>query len=126
MLQTGLIRIVVLDILRHCAPEDQAYFRRSREERFGATLEDVVRDRDARLPAFRASLDPLRRTVERQDFVCGSTPAYADYVVFGAFEWARAISDFELLAAGDPIGVWRRRMLDLFDGLARRAPAYGG
>ena len=126
VLQTGLIRLVVLDILRHCAPQDQAYFRGSREERFGATLEDVVRDRDARLPAFRASLDPLRRTVERQDFVCGSTPAYADYVVFGAFQWARAISDFELLAASDPIGVWRRRMLDLFDGLARRAPAYGG
>jgi glutathione S-transferase len=126
VLQTGLIRLVVLDILRHCAPQDQAYFRRSREERFGATLEDVVRDRDARLPAFRASLDPLRRTVERQDFVCGSTPAYADYVVFGAFQWARAISDFELLAGGDPIGVWRRRMLDLFDGLARRSPAYGG
>ena len=126
VLQSGLIRLVVLDILRHCAPQDQAYFRRSREERFGATLEDVVRDRDARLPAFRASLDPLRRTVERQDFVCGSTPAYADYVVFGAFQWARAISDFALLAAGDPIGVWRRRMLALFDGLARRAPAYGG
>jgi len=31
----------------------------------------------------------------------------------------------EVLAAGDPIGAWRGRMLDLFDGLARRAPAYG-
>jgi glutathione S-transferase len=108
VLQTGLIRLVVLDILRHCAPQDQAYFRRSREERFGATCEDVIHDRDARLPAFRASLDPLRRTVERQDFVCGSAPAYADYVVFGAFQWARAISDFELLAPEDPIRVWPR------------------
>src|SRR6516165_8224965 len=56
VLQTGLIRLVVLDIHRHCAPQDQAYFRRSREERFGATLEDIVRDRDAQLPAFRAGL----------------------------------------------------------------------
>jgi glutathione S-transferase len=125
VLQVGLIRLVVLDIHRHCAPQDQAYFRRSREERFGATLEEVVRDREARLPAFRASLDSLRRTVERQDFLSGGTPAYADYVVFGAFQWARAISDFEVLAAGDPISAWRGRMLDLFDGLARRAPAYG-
>lgn len=125
VLQTGLIRLVVLDIHRHCTPVDQTYFRRSREERFGATLEDVVRDREARLPAFRTSLDPLRRTVERQDFVSGNAPAYADYIVFGAFQWARAISDLEVLAANDPVRTWRSRMLDLFGGLARRAPAYG-
>jgi glutathione S-transferase len=126
VLQPGLIRLVLLDIYRHIGPEDQAYFRQDREARFGMTLEEVVRDREARLPAFRASLDPLRRTVERQDFVSGNAPAYADYVVFGAFQWARAISDFELLAADDPVRAWRGRMLDLHGGLARRAPAYGG
>jgi glutathione S-transferase len=125
VLQVGLIRLVVLDIWNHTAPQDQDYFRRSREERFGTTLEAFVRDREARLPAFRAGLDPLRRTVERQNFVSGDAPAYADYIVFGAFQWARAISDLELLAADDPVRHWRGRMLDLFDGLARRAPAYG-
>jgi glutathione S-transferase len=88
-------------------------------------LEEVVRDRETRLPAFRASLDPLRRTVERQDFVSGKAPGYADYIVFGAFQWARAISDFELLATDDPVGAWRGRMLDLYGGLARGTPAYG-
>jgi glutathione S-transferase len=125
VLHIGLIRLVVLDIHRHAAPQDQEYFRKSREERFNATLEDFVKNREARLPAFRASLDPLRRTVERQDFVAGKTPAYADYIVFGAFQWARAISDFELLAADDPVRAWRTRMLGLFGGLAGRAPAYG-
>jgi len=122
----GLIRFVVLDIYRHLRPEDQAYFRSSREARFGMTLEEFVKDREARLPAFRASLDPLRRTVERQDFICGATPAYADYIVFGAFQWARGISDFTLLAADDPVYAWRGRMLDLDGGLARRSPGYGG
>lgn len=126
VLQIGLIRLVVLDIHHHVAPQDQEYFRTSREQRFGASLQDVVKDREARLPAFRASLDPLRRTLERQDFVAGKAPAYADYIVFGAFQWARAISDFELLAADDPICAWRSRMLGLFGGLAGRAPAYGG
>ncbi len=124
VLQPGLIRLVLLDIYRHIGPADQAYFRRDRETRFGMRLEDFVGDRDARLPAFRASLDPLRRTVERQDFISGSVPAYPDYIVFGAFQWARAISDFALLAADDPVRPWRGRMLDLFDGLARRAPGY--
>src|SRR5215471_21313795 len=58
VLQVGLIRLVLLDIYNHIGAADQAYFRRSREERFGTTLEAFVGDRDARLPAFRASLDP--------------------------------------------------------------------
>jgi glutathione S-transferase len=126
VLQPGLVGFVVLDIYRHVAPADRGYFRQSREERFGRTLEQVVEDRESQLPAFRDSLTPLRRTVERQQFLGGPTPAYADYVVFGAFQWARAISDFELLAAEDPIAAWRGRMLDAFDGLARKSPAYGG
>src|SRR5438445_3866780 len=56
VLQPGLVGFVVLDICRHAAPQDQAYFPQSREERFGTTLEEVVKDREARLPAFRESL----------------------------------------------------------------------
>jgi glutathione S-transferase len=126
VLHPGIIGFVLLDIHRHIGPEDQAYFRRSREERFGKPLEEVVKDREARLPAFREGLIPLRRTLERQNFLAGTSPAYADYIVFGAFQWARAISDFELLAPDDPVAAWRRRMLDLFGGLARKSPAYGG
>jgi glutathione S-transferase len=126
VLQPALIGLVVLDIWRHVAPEDRAYFRQSREERFGRPLEAVVADREARLPAFRDSLAPLRRTLERQQFLAGDSPAYADYIVFGAFQWARAISDFTLLAADDPVASWRARLLDAFGGMARRAPAYGG
>ena len=125
VLQPGLIRLVLLDIYRHIGSADQAYFRQDREKRFGTTLEEFVGDRNARLPGFRASLDPLRRTADRQPFVSGKAPAYADYVVFGAFQWARAISEFEVLAAEDPVRAWRGRMLDLYDGLARRTPAYG-
>ena len=125
VLHAAIVRFVVLDIWRHVAPEDREYFRRSREERFGTTLEECVRDRAAQLPAFRASLAPLRRTVERQNFLGGESANYADYIVFGAFQWARAISDFELLAEDDPIARWRGRLLDAFGGLARRYPAYG-
>jgi glutathione S-transferase len=125
VLQPALVGFVVLDICRHSAPQDQAYFRQSREERFGTTLENVVKDREQRLPAFRDSLAPLRRTIERQKFLAGAAPAYADYIVFGAFQWARAISDLQLLAADDPVAAWRERVLDAFGGLARKAPAYG-
>ncbi len=124
--QPALVGFVVLDIYRHVAGPDRDYFRQSREERFGRTLEEVVEDREVRLPAFRESLAPLRRTIERQEFIRGAAPAYADYVVFGSFQWARAISEFELLAADDPVAARRGRLLDAFDGLARKTRAYGG
>jgi glutathione S-transferase len=126
VVQPGVVRFVVLDIHRHIGPQDQAYFRQSREERFGTTLEKFAENREAQLPAFHESLAPLRRTLERQKFLAGAAPAYADYIVFGAFQWARAISDFELLDADDPVAAWRGRLLDLFGGLARKSPAYGG
>ena len=125
VIHPALIGLVVLDIFRHTAPQDRDYFRQSRETRFGRTLEAVVADRAVRLPAFRDSLAPLRRTLERQNFVAGAAPAYADYIVFGAFQWARAISDFELLAGDDPVAAWRGRLLDAFGGLARSSLAYG-
>jgi glutathione S-transferase len=124
VLHPGIIRFVLLDIFRHLAPQDRDYFRRSREERFGTTLEDFVADREARLPAFRQSLTPLRQTLKAQPYLGGTAPLYPDYIVFGSFQWARAISDFPLLEPDDPIARWRGRLLDAFDGLARRAPGY--
>jgi glutathione S-transferase len=44
--------------------------------------------------------------------------------LFGHFQWARCISDFELLESDDPIAHWRTKMLNAFDGLALKAPGY--
>jgi hypothetical protein len=54
----------------------------------------------------------------------GEPPNYADYIVFGGFQWARAVSLFKLLEAGDPIYAWREKLLDAFDGLARSSQGY--
>jgi glutathione S-transferase len=94
---------------RHLHDKDREYFRRSREERVDMTLEDLVAERDARLPAFRQSLAPLRLTLKAQPFLGGDRPLYADYAVFGPFQWARCISPFALLAPDDPITLWRER-----------------
>ena len=88
------------------------------------TLEAAVADRDARLPALKDTLRPLRLALKAQPFLGGARPLYADYIVFGAFQWARCISDFRLLAADDPVAAWRGRMLDLHGGLAAKAKGY--
>lgn len=123
-LMADIVRMVVLDIHDHCVAEDRDYFRRSREERFGATLEKVVSDRATAVIAFRAALDPLRATLKSQPYICGATPAYADYIVFSAFQWARSVSPFALLEPNDPLRSWLTALLDAFDGLARGVTAY--
>lgn len=120
----SLFPMLVHDIWLQLGPADQAYFRASREQRLGRTLEDTVADRDTRLPAFRQSLTPVRLTLGKQPFLAGATPAYADYILFGCFMWARNVSPFKLLAEDDPVHAWRERMLDLHDGEARNAKGY--
>jgi glutathione S-transferase len=120
----AIFPFIARDILDHVADKDRDYFRATREKRVGMTLEAFVADRNARLDAFRASLAPMRATLKAQSFFGGARPLYADYAFFGPFQWARCISPFALLAQDDPVRLWRDRLLDCFDGLARAAPAY--
>ncbi|HWE74559.1 MAG TPA: glutathione S-transferase family protein [Stellaceae bacterium] len=123
-LHLAMMKFVVLDIWKHVDPKDRDYFRESREKRLGKTLEAAVANRDSEIAGFRESLMPLRLTLRAQPFLGGDTPLYADYAVFGAFQWCRCISDYKLLASDDPIYAWRERMLDLYDGLARKVKGY--
>ncbi len=112
--------MIMLDLHDRVRPQDQAYFRQSREKRYGKTLEQVQQGREERLPAFRAALEPIRQTVAQQAFFGGDQPSYADYIVFSGFQWARIASDFELLADDDPIAAWIGRIDRLYDGLTRK------
>jgi glutathione S-transferase len=122
----SIFRFIALDILNHVHDKDRVYFRKSREERVGATLESIVADRDARLPPFRETLAPLRAALKGQPYLGGDRPLYPDYAVFGPFQWARSVSAFQLLTPDDAIALWRNRMLDTFEGLARLSPGYDG
>jgi len=111
------------DIHARLAPVDQAYFRESRERRYGRTLEEVSAPREEGLAAFRASLEPLRSMLTYQPFIGGDTPLYPDYVVFGAFQWVRIMSPFRMLEGSDPVQHWFERLLDFHGGLGRSVAA---
>ncbi len=123
MLMGEIVRIVLRDIHDMARPEDRDYFRADREKRFGATLETVIADADARTETLCEMLGPIRRTFQKQDFLGGEAPHYADYILFGAFQWPRVISDVELLTGDDPVQAWFERCLDLHGGVGRAMPA---
>ena len=120
----GILRLVVTDIFAHLDTRDRAYFRETREKRLGATLEAVSANRDTDVLAFRKTLEPIRTLLTAQPYFGGETPAYADYAVFGCFQWARCISSFPLLLKDDTVWAWRDRLLSAFDGFAGKALGY--
>lgn len=117
-----VFRMIALDIHDRLTPDDQAYFRRTREPRLGGTLEEAHARRDTLLPALRAALAPLRLTLGTQPFLGGDAPTYADYIVFGTLQWSRTCSALQLLEADDPVLGWFDRCLELHGGLGRSTP----
>ena len=113
----------LLDIHDRLDPADQAYFRESRERRLGKPLEAVVEGREQRVGPFQQQLEPLRALLSAQPFLGGPDPLFADYIVFGAFQWLRVTSSLPVLTAEDPITAWFERCLDLHGGEGRRVPA---
>lgn len=124
VLNAALSRLLVLGILNHLEEGDRAYFRESREKRFGMSLEAFAADPEKNLATLRNALEPLRATLAAQPFLGGETPLYSDYIVFGSLQWARSISKTRLIEPSDPVEAWRVRLLDAFGGLARKAPGY--
>ena len=118
-----LAPMVMLDVTGVVDAEDGAPLRRQIETAFKRSLEELASSRDKDVVSFRRLLDPARATLGSNEFLAGPNAAYADYVLFSLFQWTRLVSSFELLEDRDPLAAWRSRMLDLFGGLARDAPA---
>ena len=111
------------DLYERVRPVDQPYFQESRGKRLGTTdfASFQAKAREKGVATFRTVLEPARRVLKEQPFLSGDQPAYPDYALAGAFLWARIASPLSLIEADDPINPWRERMLDLFDGMGRKA-----
>jgi glutathione S-transferase len=120
----AMFRTIVPDLFASLHEKDKAYFRESREKRFGKTLEELGAESRSALLALKAALDPARPVLVTQPYVSGATPGFADYILFGPFQWARSVSPLRLLEPDDPMYAWRERMLDMFDGMPRRTRGY--
>jgi glutathione S-transferase len=114
-----LIGMYVLDIHDAARPEDRAYFRASREARFaGRKLEEIVAGRESRLPALREALQPLRQQLKDGPFLGGSSPSYADYIAWSAFQWVGSVATLAPLAKDDALRPWFER------GFEQRGPQF--
>lgn len=117
-LNGAVFPLVIGDLFANIDPRDRDYYRSTREARFGRAIESFAAER----PTFEAKLaevlTPLRQQLGANRFLCGERPAYADYIAFSAFQWARCASPTPLIAEDDPLHDWLDAMTDLYDGMA--------
>lgn len=107
----------ILDIHAMQDEDNGEWFRNRWETASGKTLAELNAGRAEGLPAFRVVLEPLRSMLSHQPWIGGASPLFPDYIVFGAFQWARTTTRFDFLAEGDPVAEWFGRCLALHGGL---------
>lgn len=117
-----MLPVIAADIHERVDPGDEDYFKQTMEKVLRMTFEESRARRDEALLQLGKVIEPLQETFKRQVFMAGANPAYADYILFSVFQWARVMSPQELLGPEDPLCQWRERMLDLFEGFARNVP----
>jgi glutathione S-transferase len=117
-----MMAVVAPDIHERVDPADEQYFRSMAEGVTKNSLEDLRSGRDDALKRLGRALEPMQTLLKRQAYICGEQPAYADYILFSIFQWARVMSPSEVLAPEDPLCAWRERVLDLHGGFARKVP----
>ena len=114
--------VIVADVHERVIPQDEAYFRRQFEGFLKCTLEEARTRRPQALERLQKVVEPMQAALKRQPFICGSAPAYADYILFSVLQWARITSPQAIFDNSDPLYGWRERILDLYDGFARNIP----
>lgn len=112
--------MLFLKVWAHAHEDDKDYFRTSREERFGKTLEEVAATPGV-VENLEASLQTLAAPLARRKFLGGDTPNLSDYQVMSPFMWQRSVISKQLYEAPQAVEAWKERMLDLFDGYGRKA-----
>ena len=123
-LGAAIRRLIAADFILCLDPGDRAYYRSSREAAFGSTLEEYCADRPRWLAEFAAVIAPLERTLAEQAYLTGTSPGYADYIVFSVFQYARLGCPDEFLDEGTALWHWRAGLVQTFDGLSDRYPGY--
>ena len=118
----AVMPVIVADVHERVDPADEAYFRQQFEGFLKSTLEESRARRPQALERLTRTLEPMQAALKRQPFVCGTAPAYADYILFSVLQWMRVTSPQEIFNSSEPLYGWRSRMLDLYDGFAKKVP----
>jgi len=109
-----ILRAILGDIFERIDPADRDYFRRSREERLGGSIESFAARREEFLEQLGPKLAPFETALDETPFLGGGSPAYPDYVLAGTFEWVARASTAALPEPGSRLAEWFGRLRERY------------
>jgi glutathione S-transferase len=95
-------------------PEDQRYFRASREQKLGKTLESIDAIAPQKRQLIGAALEPVRERLLVNRYLGGERPDYQDICLLSSFLWLFTLTDIQLLEKEDGVYHWYQHMLAYF------------
>jgi glutathione S-transferase len=104
--------IILIDIFNAIPEQDKAYFRSTREEKIGDTLENFGSNPEKHTAAFREALGEVRGLLADNDYLGGASPDYHDICLLSTFLWIATVSDVAFLAEDDVLNTWYQRVLN--------------
>ena len=88
-----MLAVIVADVHERVdAARTSSYFRESMEKILKMTLEEARSGRADAMSRLARTLEPMQALLKRQPWIAGAQPAYADYILFSIFQWARVMS----------------------------------
>lgn len=120
-LYTGLAPMMFKRVCDILDMQNQEYFRKSREQKFGVSLEELAALEDNPRKV-EAALSILVAPLTTFDFLGGSAPNLADYTVASPLMWQHCVTSEVLYETPPEVAAWMERILNLFDGYAGKSP----
>jgi glutathione S-transferase len=107
-LHGDIAKVAISDIHSRLQEKDKDYFRTSREKFFGNELELIQSENyETAKASLLAKLGILDTYLAKSAFIGGSTPLYADFIVFGTLKWLIVTSrTFTVSDFSQPVATW--------------------
>ena len=93
--------------------DDIDYYLKTREERINGPIKKFVPFISSHIEEFRKSIDPIRKIIINNGYICGKKPGIEDCIFFGNLKWVDVCSSCKLLDDEDPVYKWYKNLLKI-------------
>lgn len=104
--------ILIMDLYNAIAEQDKEYFRRTREDRIGTSLETFAATPEKHIQGLQTELEYVRELLATQNYLGGDKPDYSDICLLGTFLWIATSGTTDFLAKDDVVYAWYQRVLN--------------
>jgi len=104
--------ILILELYNLLAEQDKEYFRQTREDRLGTSLEAFAATPEKHIQGLQNELASVRETLSTQNYLGGDEPDYRDICLLGTFLWIANSSTKTFLNKDDVVYTWYQRALN--------------